>query len=208
MTSQLISANFKRSFAEFISTIAYAPVISIPAFAIINYFLLNLYDFVIITTICAIFAGILPILLVLFLLKKRSNGKKIDMDIPERTDRHYPLILVILSYIVGTIVLYALNAPAITTVLMFCYFSNTLILFLINLYWKISIHAMGVAGPITALIYVFGPFGAIFGLILPLVMWSRIYLKKHTIFQVIMGALLGLVSTALQIEYFIKIAGF
>ncbi|MGF7117286.1 phosphatase PAP2 family protein [Methanobacterium oryzae] len=203
MINQLISDNFKRSFAEFISTIAYAPLISIPAFALINYFLLDLYNFVIITTVCAIFAGILPILLVLFLLKNRSNGKEIDMDIPERADRHYPLLLVILTYIIGTIVLYTLNAPAITTVLMFCYFSNTLILFFINLYWKISIHAMGVAGPSVALIYVFGLPGLIFSLIIPLVMWSRLYLKKHTFFQVIIGALLGVILTALQIHYLI-----
>lgn len=203
MINNLISDNFKRSFAEFISIIAYAPIISIPAFAVINYFLLNLYDFLIINTVCAIFAGILPSLLVLSLLKKRSSGKKIDMDIPERTDRHYPLILVIITYIIGTIVLYALNAPAITTVLMFCYFSNTLILFLINLYWKISIHAMGVAGPSVALIYVFGPLGLVFSPIIPLVMWSRLYLKKHTFFQVIIGALLGLSLTALQIYYLI-----
>lgn len=165
--------------------------------------MLDLYDFVIITSICVIFAGILPIILVLSLLKKKSNGKKIEMDIPERADRYYPLILVILTYIVGTITLYMLNAPAITTVLMFCYFSNTLILFFINLYWKISIHAMGVAGPSVALIYVFGPFGLIFSLIIPLVMWSRIYLKKHTFSQVVMGALLGLILTALQILYLI-----
>jgi membrane-associated phospholipid phosphatase len=204
MNDHLISDDFKRSFAKFISTIAYAPLISIPAFALINYFLLDLHDFVIITSICAVFAGVLPILLVLSLLKKRSNGKKIDMDIPERADRHYPLILVVISYIIGTIVLYTLNAPQITTVLMFCYFSNTLILFFINLYWKISIHSMGVAGPAVALIYVFGLSGLIFSLIIPLVMWSRLYLKKHTLFQVILGALLGLILTALQIHYLIR----
>jgi membrane-associated phospholipid phosphatase len=136
-------------------------------------------------------------------LKIRSKGEEVDVDIPERTERNYPLILVILSYVLGTVILYALNAPAITTILMFCYFSNTLILFFINLYWKISIHALGVAGPSIALIYVYGPFGVIFSLIIPLVMWSRLYLNKHTVSQVIMGAMLGLVFTALQIYYFI-----
>ena len=201
--NSLISDDYKKQIAVLISAIAYAPIISVPVFALINYFYLNSYDFLVITTICAIFAGILPILLVLFFLKTKSNGKKVDMDIPERTDRNYPLILVILSYIIGTIVLYLLNAPLITTVLMFCYFSNTLILFFINLYWKISIHALGVAGPSIALIYVFGPFGVIFSLMIPLVMWSRIYLKKHTVSQVIMGAMLGLVFTTLQIYYLI-----
>jgi len=201
MTSYLkITENSKKEFAEFISNAAYAPLVSIPVFILINYFLLILPDFVVITSVCILFAGLMPILLVLWWLKKKNgNGTKIDMDIPERTERNFPLLMVILSYAIGVIVLYLLNAPLITTILMFCYFSNTLIVFFINLRWKISIHAMGVAGPATMLIYVFGPIGAIFSLIIPVVMWSRIYLKEHTLSQVIMGAALGFFATAVQI---------
>ena len=200
MTDDLIKDGFKKSFAEFISYIAYAPMVSIPAFAIINYFLLNFPDFVVVTTVCAFFAGILPVLLVFLWIKsKKNNGRKMDIDIPERTDRNYPLLMVIISYLIGVIILYEMNAPLITTILMFCYFSNTLIVFFINLYWKISIHAMGVAGPTTVLIYVFGPIGALFALIIPVVMWSRVYLKRHTVFQVIIGTTLGFIATAIQI---------
>lgn len=201
-----ITENSKKQFAEFISNAAYAPLISIPVFALINYFLLDLADFIIITSACVIFTGLMPTLLVLWWLKgKNGNNNKIDMDIPERTDRNYPLLLVLLSYSIGVIVLYLLNAPLITTVLMFCYFSNTLIVFFINLYWKISIHSMGVAGPAAALIYVFGPAGILFTLIIPVVMWSRVYLKEHTLSQVIMGALLGFFSTAGQIYLILNI---
>ena len=195
-----VTENSKREFAEFISNAAYAPLVSIPVFALINYFLLSLSDFIVITSFCVLFAGIMPILLVLWWLKeKNGNGTKIDMDIPERTERNFPLLMVILSYAIGVIVLYLLNAPLITTILMFCYFSNTLIVFFINLRWKISIHAMGVAGPATVLIYVFGVAGVIFSLIIPVVMWSRVYLKEHTLSQVIMGAALGFFATAIQI---------
>lgn len=200
MADHLIKDDFKKRFAEFISYIAYAPVVSIPAFAIINYYLLNFHDFAVITTVCAFFAGILPVLLVFLWIKgKNNNGQRMDIDIPERRDRNYPLLMVITSYLIGVLVLYTMNAPLITTILMFCYFSNTLIVFFINLYWKISIHAMGVAGPTTVLIYVFGPIGAIFALTIPVVMWSRVYLKRHTVFQVIMGTLLGFIATAAQI---------
>jgi membrane-associated phospholipid phosphatase len=205
MTDHVIQDDFKKSFAEFISYIAYAPVISIPAFAILNYFFLNFQDFIIVTAVCAFFAGILPVLLVFGWIRgKRNHGQRIDIDIPERKDRNYPLLMVILSYFIGAAVLYTINAPIITTVLMFSYFSNTLIVFFINLYWKISIHAMGVAGPTTALIYVFGPVGAVFASIIPVVMWSRVYLKRHTAGQVITGASLGFFLTILQIHYFIN----
>lgn len=198
---QIFQGESKRRFAELISDIAYAPLVSIPVFLLINYYILNLDDFIIITTVCAIFAGIMPISLVL--LWFRGKNIQIDIDIPERTDRNYPLLLVILSYAIGVIVLYMLNAPAITTVLMFCYLSNTLVVFFINLYWKISIHSMGVAGPAAALIYIFGSTGVLFMLIIPLVMWSRVYLKEHTVLQVIMGAMLGFLATSFQIYLFI-----
>jgi len=58
---------------------------------------------------------------------------------------------------------------------------------------------MGVAGPTTAMIFAFGPVGSMLGLILPPVMWSRVYLKKHTVNQVIAGATLGFLLTTIQL---------
>ena len=87
MTSYLKNTgNSKKRLAEFISDAAYAPLVSIPVFVLINYFLLSLSDFIIITSVCVLFSGILPTLLVLWWLKgKNGNVAKIDMDIPERT---------------------------------------------------------------------------------------------------------------------------
>jgi len=38
------------------------------------------------------------------------------------------------------------------------------------------------------------------GLLLPPVIWSRVYLKKHTVAQAIMGAVLGFVLTAVALS--------
>ncbi|MEA1893684.1 MAG: phosphatase PAP2 family protein [Euryarchaeota archaeon] len=191
-----IAEKHKMKFARLVSTISHAPVLSIPAFVAINYFLLDFDEFLRISFICVLFAAILPIVAVLVWSIK---FKKVDIDVPEKEDRIYPLIIVIVTYFIGSIILYVLNAPPLTTLLMFCYCSNTLVVFFINIFWKISIHSMGVAGPTTALIFAFGPIGSIFGLIIPIVMWSRVYLKRHTMSQVISGALLGFMLTAIQI---------
>lgn len=184
----------KSKISSFISNITRAPLISIPTFIIINFFLLDSVDFLKITTICIFFAAILPVTVLII-------TKKSGIDLSMRINRNYPFIIAITSYLIGTVILLLVNAPLITTILMFCYFSNTLIMFLINLHWKISVHAMGVSGPTTVLIFVFGYLGSILGLILPVVMWSRMYLKKHTISQVIMGAFLGFVLTAVQVSF-------
>ena len=65
----------------------------------------------------------------------------------------------------------------------------------ITLYWKISIHAVGVIGPTMALSYAFWPWGLLFILVLPPIVWSRYVLKKHTPAQLVAGALVGFVIT-------------
>ncbi|MGO9386579.1 MAG: phosphatase PAP2 family protein [Methanobacterium sp.] len=186
--------------ANWISVLTLTPLISIPVFLIISYYLLPVNDFLIVGSVSVFFGGILPFMLCYLYAKK----KNLEIDIPSRKDRIYPLLMVIPSYIIGLILLYTLGTPAVITVLMFCYFSITIVVLLISLYWKISLHSMGVAGPAVFLIYIFGIPGLIFSLIIPLVMWSRVYLHKHTVPQVIMGALLGFLLTAIQIYILLK----
>ena len=127
--------------------------------------------------------SILPILTSLILIKKMNT----DIDITDRKKRILPLFFAVCSYLIGFFILYIIDAPAITTTLMFIYSSNTLIILLVTLSWKISIHTMGVAGP-TASFNLFIWLGRIiFGLIIPMVMWSSVTLKKHSISQVLAG---------------------
>ncbi|PKP58637.1 MAG: phosphoesterase PA-phosphatase [Candidatus Altiarchaeales archaeon HGW-Altiarchaeales-2] len=197
-----MNEEFKHTFAEFISKITMAPLLAIPAFFILNFVFLHGLDtnFAGIEFICLLFGTILPIasMIIAVELKKRKN-ENTEYDLPNKEDRVIPYILAIISYLTGTIILYFFNAPLLTIGLMFCYFSNTLLAFLINFFWKISAHSIGVTGPATALVFAFGYIGFIYALILPFVMWSRIYLKKHTLLQVITGALLGFVLTAVQL---------
>ncbi|EKF87008.1 phosphatase PAP2 family protein [Methanobacterium formicicum] len=181
--------------ANFISTVSNPPFVAIPVFLIINYTLLYGGDWLWFSAISIFFVSILPIITSSLWIKK----KNLEVDMPRRQDRIYPLLLVIASYITGVAVLYILGAPPLTTVLMICYLNNTIIVLLFSLYWKISIHAMGIAGPATAIIYLFGWYGVLFSLLVPLVLWSRLYLKRHTPAQLIVGTVLGYFLTAVQI---------
>jgi membrane-associated phospholipid phosphatase len=185
--------------AKFISMVAHPPVISIPTFIILNYFLAGPDQFVVPTLISIIFGALIPISTSLILIKKMHT----DLEITDRTKRTVPLIFAICSYLLGFLVLLWFGAPAIVSVLMLIYGTNTLIILIINFYWKISIHAMGIAGPTAAFIFTFGPVGIIIGLIIPLVMWSRLKLKKHTLSQVIAGSVLGLLLTWIQLSYIV-----
>ena len=189
----------KGKLANIISTLGNAPFIAIFIFLVLNYYFLKGIDFITVTTICIIFAALIPSIIAYIWVK----NKNIEMDMPNKEDRLYPLLWVLLSYLIGVIVLYTISAPLIITVLMFCYFSNTLVVMLISIFWKISIHSVGIAGPVAFLIYVFGYPGLIFLLLIPIIMWSRLHLKRHTFNQVIAGAGLGLILTTLQIYLFL-----
>lgn len=189
----------KERIANIVSTLSNAPLISIFVFTGLSYYFLKGYDFIMVTLVCMCFAVAVPSIIAYTWIKNNN----LELDMPNKEDRVRPLFWILLSYLLGVVVLFAISAPIVITVLMFCYFSNTLVVLLISLFWKISIHSVGVAGPVAFLIYVFGYPGLIFLLLIPLVMWSRLFLKRHTRNQVIAGASLGFGLTAVQIYFFL-----
>lgn len=190
---------FKEKLAHIISTFGNAPIISIFIFLVLDYYFLKGNNFINVALVSICFAVIIPSIIAYAWIK----NKNLEIDMPHKEDRLYPLLWILLSYLLGVIILFIISAPPVITVLMFCYFSNTLVVLLISLFWKISIHAVGVAGPVAFLIYVFGYPGLIFILLIPLIMWSRLYLKRHTPSQVIGGSALGFFLTAVQIYLFL-----
>ena len=190
---------FKENLANIISTLGNAPLIAIFVFLVLNYYFLEGTEFIMVTLVTMMFAVIIASIIAYIWVKNRN----LEIDMPNREDRLYPLLWIILSYIMGVIVLFSISAPSVITVLMFCYFSNTMVVLLISLFWKISIHSVGIAGPVAFLIYVFGYPGLIFLILIPVIMWSRLHLKRHTLGQVIAGAGLGFALTTAQIYAFL-----
>jgi membrane-associated phospholipid phosphatase len=183
----------RRKWATAISNVTIPPVIAVLTFTLINYSLSSGLPFIVLTFLTTLFTAIVP-LSILIIWARRTNAY--DLDISARTDRNHPLLLAAVSYFFGTAVLLIIHAPILTATVMFGYFAGTLFLFLVNLRWKISIHTMGIAGPTTVLIFVFGYWGALLALLLPPVIWSRVYLKKHTVAQALAGAAVGFLLTA------------
>ncbi len=85
---------------------------------------------------------------------------------------------------------------------MCCYASNTLLVMLVAKWWKISVHTTGIAGPLVALAYAFGPVVHSFFLLIIVIGVARVHLKRHTVLQVLVGGALGLLLTYLQFHIF------
>ncbi|AMK14655.1 phosphatase PAP2 family protein [Methanobrevibacter olleyae] len=196
------SDDFNDKIAKSVSYLCEAPILAIFVFLIFN-LSLDYSNLLLIESISLIFGTIFPILFVV----SWSKYKEIDRDYTDRHSRHFPFIIAVIIYLTGAIVLWFLNANPLTTALMFCYGTNTLIVFFINLKWKISVHAMGVTGPATALIF-FNPLGFLMGLIAPLVMWSRVVLSKHSPNQVLAGSICGYLLTFIQMYILLNVMNF
>lgn len=195
--------NSKFRLAKTISTFTNPPIICIPLFFIIclTLSLNDLWQFPILELISIIFTSILPMAIIIYWAKKSGN----DRDISNRQDRFTPLIVGTFSYFIGFLICLYFRLNDFLTFLLLCYTINTFIVMLITTKWKISIHTTGLSGPVCALIILLGPIGALFGLLYPLVIWSRVTLKKHTMSQAITGGVQGFILTAVEMFLFILI---
>lgn len=193
--------------AERISTVTNPPIICISLFMIICIALsfgadgFDFGKFLVLEAVSLVFASILPMAIIIFWAKRLNT----DSDISNRSDRYMPLIVGIISYLIGFLVCLVLGLDNFLTCLLLCYAVNTGVVLLITTRWKISVHTTGLSGPVGALILLLGPFGAVFGLIYPVLIWSRVLLKKHTLSQAISGGVQGFFLTVLEMYLYINI---
>ncbi|WP_407391997.1 hypothetical protein [Methanobrevibacter sp.] len=200
----------KLKIADVISTFTNPPIITIPLFLLICIVLsfengiFNLSKFITLELISLVFASILPMAIIIFWAKRLNT----DKDISNRQDRFTPLIVGIVSYFIGVLVSLILHADMFLTILLLCYSINTGVVLLITTKWKISVHTTGLSGPVGALILLLGPNGALFAVLYPILIWSRVTLEKHSMAQAVAGGVQGFFLTVLEFYLFAILFGY
>jgi membrane-associated phospholipid phosphatase len=120
-------------------------------------------------------------------------GKLSDIDVSRRSQRAGPFIFGIVSVMIGWLVLTLTNGPRnLQTVMIITVFSG-IIMMMITFWWKISMHASSLGGVATTLTVFYGAVMLPLFVLLVLVSWSRVVLRRHTVTQVIAGSLAGIV---------------
>jgi hypothetical protein len=114
-------------------------------------------------------------------------------------ERNLAFIMAILGYIAGTIASIVFNAPRGVMYIILSYLASGLVLLFVNkgIRIKASGHACGVSGPITLLLYMVGHYAFAAVILLPIVFWGRLSLKRHTSGELIIGTIVGIFSTGL-----------
>ena len=142
-----------------------------------------------------LFLSIIPLCSLFFYIP----GKLKDKARIIRRQRIASFVFMIVSYPIGYLILRLTHAPKIFEAMAITYTLVTLGLILFNfiLRYKASGHAAGVAGPVAALLYLFGLIATPFIALIPLTTWARVSAKGHDTWQTVVGALLSFGITAL-----------
>lgn len=121
----------------------------------------------------------------------------------DRNKRATLLLLGALCYTLGGAALYGIGAPPLMLVTAASCVVSTLLVWWINRFYKISIHAAGVGGATCVLLISLGSAAWPCLLSWPAVAWARLYLRAHTPMQVGTGGALGAGNMALLYSAFL-----
>jgi membrane-associated phospholipid phosphatase len=147
-------------------------------------------------------ATIVPMLLI-YGLKK--IGRVSDYNISFREQRFLPLVVLIGVNALGYELLKQIGAPRFLTGILFFNAVNTVFILLITLQWKISIHLFTLTTSIALAFLQFGDRALWFLCMVPLLMWSRIYLKAHNFLQTLVGSIIGFLVTYAEFKWWIAL---
>jgi membrane-associated phospholipid phosphatase len=132
-------------------------------------------------------AVLTPLLYVVWLLHR---GVITDLDMQLREQRIRPLIFTIACSGLGWLLLALGRAPVQMVALAGALWIQTAIILGITLRWKISVHCASAAGAAAVAWSLFGTPLPL--LVVPIIAWSRVRLRRHTMAQTVAGTLLGL----------------
>jgi membrane-associated phospholipid phosphatase len=177
---------FRVQFARYVSTIFSPITVSLPAI-----FLVALYDHnpssLLFAAIAVLFLSIGPML---YIVVGVSLGKFSDIDVSIRSQRLGPFLFGITSSFIGFFILRLNNAPKNLETVLLSAATIGFILMIITFWWKISMHASALSGTVTFLAVLYGKIVLPAFLLVVLLGWSRVVLKRHTAAQVTTGAIL------------------
>ena len=124
-----------------------------------------------------------------FLLRQLSHGKVTDFFMQLRQQRDVFYLITFFSMLVGSILLLILGIPQLLKYGLCVALIQIAGMGIINKVWKISAHSSTAALLCCLLLFAFGWKALPAFLLVPLVSWSRIALRRHTVMQTVVGAL-------------------
>lgn len=186
-------------FSQLLSPLLMPTYGMIIAFWLSRYQILFTIEKVTVISIVALITCVVPVISIALM---RFFGIISDVHLNKRNERFFPYSVIIVCYVISALYLFNINAPTWMWIFMFGAGIAALMSMLINFFWKISAHMAGIGGIIGLLCKINSCGDGVFDL-LPIICVaiivtgilgsSRIAMERHTLWQVLAGALNGFV---------------
>lgn len=173
--------------AHLVSNATRLPLLAVPLFLLVGAAAAG-WGGLLWAVLCLLLTSGLSLLYLIYLA--RSGSVRDPRKIP-REERIRPLRVVAGLHTGAWIVVTLLDAPASLRAVLLSYALATAAFAILTPFVNLSLHAAGVAGALVCLILVFGPLGALFAPVLPLVWWARTALGRHTPLELALGTIVG-----------------
>lgn len=171
-------------------SLLFQPIIVIGVFLaiLVTYYTPDLRTGLVRLLITTLLIGAIPIA---FTIVAARLGWVKNAWLEKRQDRIGPFLVAAFCMIINLIVFYKFDVDREVLVFLMSLILVTTLTLIITMYWKISVHAAVVTiVAVAANVMADGKFWYLY-LLIPLVMWARVYKKNHTVAQVITGSILN-----------------
>lgn len=144
--------------------------------------------------LAALFFGVIPFG---YVLRGVRQKRWADHHVGEREQRKPVFVFSLGSMLIGLVILAVVGAPRDLVAFLVTLLIEAAIALGVTLVWKISLHTWVSSIGATALVVVAGAWALLLWPFLTAVGWSRVELEDHSKAQVVAGAVLGTLITAL-----------
>jgi hypothetical protein len=138
----------------------------------------------------------------LYVSWKVRRGEISDIDMFVREQRIKPYLITLASSALALAAIYLGQAPRLLFILAAAIGLLILALFVVTLWWKISVHCAAAALLVALTIGLVGPGAGLAVLGIPLVVWSRLHLHRHTFMQTLLGSGLGVFISVVALAFY------
>ena len=177
--------------AEAVSMIFHPLIIVIPTMVLAMIFTGSTFIQAILWTLLAV--SIVNIPVAILVITGVRSGRYSDASVSIKEQRYRIYLIGGLCLVTLLLILIIGKAPKVLTACLVSAIAATIIGYLINLYTKISLHSVAVAGCTTVLLLTMPWIGYLLAICTPLVGWARIRLKHHTPVQILIGWMVSMI---------------
>ncbi|MCG8918890.1 hypothetical protein L6E12_24225 [Actinokineospora sp. PR83] len=136
----------------------------------------------------ALFSSVIPMA---FIIRGARRGRWDTHHVRDREHRFLPLMVGLVSTLVGLAILVLGGAPREVLALSLSMLGTLVVCIAITRRWKVSLHAAVAGGAVAMITLLYGWWSLLLLVPLVAVCWARVVLGEHTVAQVVVGSLLG-----------------